>query len=118
MNSITKKTLLIGFMLPCACAAHYPQQYSYYPGNSGYSSGYAIMHGNHHGERPSYYDNGYRQGNDYFPHHDRYDQYKAQPRGGNNYQEHRQRHDSGYGHQHNDDDDDNHHNNVDRRSHH
>lgn len=125
MNSITKKMLLIGFaLLPCACA-HYPQQYSYYPGNAAYSSGYTIMHRNYYGERPDRYDNGYRQGNAYFPHHDGHDQYSAQRRWGNNHPEPQHQYDRGYdrsfsygnSRQH-DDDDDSHHNNFERRNYH
>ena len=87
MNSITKKMLLIGFaLLPSACA-HYPQQYSYYPGNAAYSSGYTIMHRNYYGERPDHYDNGYRQGNAYFPHHHRHDQHMFSHRWGNDHPE-------------------------------
>jgi hypothetical protein len=59
--------------------------YSYYPGNAAYSSGYTIMHRNYYGERPDHYDNGYRQGHDYFPHHDRHDQYSVQRQWGNNH---------------------------------
>ncbi|MDP3590166.1 MAG: hypothetical protein Q8R54_06460 [Methylobacter sp.] len=68
MNSIIKKTLLIGFALLLSACVHYPQRYSYYSGHDAYSSGY-IMHRNHYGERPHYYDNGY------FSHNQRHNQH-------------------------------------------
>ncbi|MGZ4969641.1 MAG: hypothetical protein ACXV8O_14015 [Methylobacter sp.] len=111
MNTITKKMLLISFMLLSACA-HYPQQYSYYPANVAYGGGYTIMHRNYYGERPHHYDSGY------FPHHYHPDQYRAQP---HNYTERRYQADRGNDHadnyennrRHNDDD--NHHNNFEHR---
>ncbi|WP_040580819.1 hypothetical protein [Methylobacter tundripaludum] len=123
MNSITKKMLLIGFaLLPSACA-HYPQQHSYYPGNAAYSSGYTIMHRNYYGERPDHYDNGYRQGDAYFSHHDHHDQHSVQRQWGNNHPESRHQHDRGHdrsfsdgnSRQH-DGDSDSHHNNFERRN--
>jgi len=93
MNSIIKKILLVGFTLLPACV-HYPQHYSYYPGNGGYSSGY-IMHRNHYGERRNHYDNGYGQGRAYFPHHQHRDQPYIQPRWGNDYSGHQHQRDRG-----------------------
>jgi hypothetical protein len=103
MNSPTKKILLIGAtLLLCACA-HDSQQYVYYPSGAAYSSGYTIMHRNYYGERPEFYDNGYRQGRDYFPHHQHHDQYSVRPRWGENYQAHNhQQHDKDHDHADND----------------
>ncbi|MCF7964709.1 MAG: hypothetical protein K9L79_04120 [Methylobacter tundripaludum] len=71
MNSIAKRMLFAAFaLLPCACA-----HYAYYPGHSAYSSGYTIMHRNDYGERPDYYDNGYRR----FPHPPHHDQHNIRP---------------------------------------
>jgi hypothetical protein len=103
MNSLTKKMLLIGAtLLLCACA-HDSQQYVYYPSDTAYSSGYTIMHRNYYGERPEYYDNGYRQGRDYFPHHHHHDQYSVRPRWGDNYQDRKHQHDKDRDHNHNHD---------------
>ncbi|MGZ5008475.1 MAG: hypothetical protein ACXWE4_08240 [Methylobacter sp.] len=116
MNTIAKKMLFIGFMLLSACA-HYPRQYSYYPGNVAYSSGYTIMHRNYYGERPHHYDNGY------FPYHQYHDQYRAPPHWNNNFQEHEHHADrsDGYGYNHENnrgynDDDDNHRNHFRNRN--
>lgn len=123
MNTIATKMLLLGFaLLPCACA-HYPQQQTYYPDNGAYSGGYTIMHRNDYRERPDHYDNGYRPGRTYFPHHQRHDQSYALPRRGNDYSAHQQQK-GGYDHQHSrgnsrqhDDKGGSHHNNADRRNH-
>lgn len=124
MNSITKKTLLVGFALLSSACAPYPQHYSYYPSNAAYSSGYTIMHRNYYGERPDHYDNGYGSGNAYFPHHHRHDQYNAPSHRKNDYSGHRQHdrnneHFFNYGNRRQrSDDGDNHHNDFDRRNHH
>lgn len=122
MNSLPKKTLLVGFALLLSACAHYPQHYAYYPGNDAYSSGYTIMHRNYYGERPDHYNNGYGQGRAYFPHHQRHDQHNAPPHWDNDYSRHRQQHDRGYDHPLNNGNDrrrndDSHHDNFGRRNH-
>ncbi|MDP1664738.1 MAG: hypothetical protein Q8L79_06370 [Methylobacter sp.] len=123
MNSIAKKMLLIGFALLSSACAHHPQQYSYYPGNTAYSSGYTIMHRNYYGERPDHYDNGYRQGNAYFSHPHRREQHSVKPRWSNNRPESGHRHDRGDDHRFNsgnnrrhNEDDHNHRDNFNRRN--
>jgi hypothetical protein len=134
MYSLTKKMLLIGVTLLLYACAHDSQQYVYYPSDTAYSSGYTIMHRNYYGERPEYYDNGYRQGRDYFPHHQPHDQYSVRPRWGENYQGHKHQHDRDHDHadnndnnrlkygnsrrRHNDGDDDRNHNSLYRRDYH
>ena len=115
MNSIIKKMLLIGFGLLLSACVHYPQHYSYYPGNGGYSSRHS-MYGNYYDERPNHYGGGYGQGGN----HQHRDQPYTQSRG-NNYSGHQHQQDRGQfnnenRHRH-DDDGDGHHNNLDRRSH-
>ncbi|MCK9395066.1 MAG: hypothetical protein M0Q44_05700 [Methylobacter sp.] len=105
MNSIAKKMLLVAFaLLPCACA-----HYAYYPGHSAYSSGYTIMHRNYYGERPDYYDNGYRR----FPPASRHYQYNALPRWDNTYSG---RHQQDRNHDHPFNYENNHHYNFERRN--
>lgn len=88
MNPIIIKMLFVGLALLSTACAHYPQQYSYYPGYGGYSSEYTIMHRNYYGERPDYYDHG----GAYFPHHRQHDQYDVPHRRNNDYSEHHQHH--------------------------
>lgn len=114
MNTIAKKTLLIGFALLLSACVHYPQQHqqhSYYPSTRGYSSGYTIMHRNYYGERPDHYQRGHGRA-DYSHHdrHDRHDQYNAIPRRGSNYQNRQQQRDRSNG-------SNNRHNNANRRNH-
>lgn len=117
MNTIAKKTLLIGFALLLSACVHYPQQHqqhSYYPSTRGYSSGYTIMHRNYYGERPDHYQRGHGR-TDYSHHdrhdrHDRHDQYNTIPHRGSNYQNRQQQRDRSNG-------SNNRHNNVNRRNH-
>jgi len=83
MNSIIKKMLLVSFALLLSACVHYPQQYSYYSGYGSYGGGY-IMHRNHYGERPYYYDNGYGRGNAYFSPHYRHDHHFSEENGRHN----------------------------------
>jgi len=95
--------LLIGVTLLLYACTHDSQQYVYYPSDTAYSSGYTIMHRNYYGERPEYYDNGYRQENIHFPYHQHHDQYSVRPRWGENYQGNRHQHDRDHDHANNDD---------------
>lgn len=110
MNTIAKKTLLIGFVLLLSACVHYPQQqYSYYPSTRGYSSGYTIMHRNYYGERPDHYQRGHGRAD--YSHHNRHNQYNTIPRRGSNYQNRQQQRNRSNSSSNN------RHNNANRRNH-